>query len=176
MESYRKAFIRFSGETAGKSRKQQIKAIIRGLAKQGIIKPKEQSESVFLKLNRQLIWECAQKAPPRIVKNTITPINKSISTDKIKSTIKPSKKNIDVCSTAFLESFEWRKLRMVALTKYGNVCQCCGMSPKDGIVIHVDHIKPRKTHPELALDINNLQILCESCNHGKSNWDSTDWR
>jgi 5-methylcytosine-specific restriction endonuclease McrA len=45
-----------------------------------------------------------------------------------------------------------------------------------GINSHVDHIKPRKTHPHLALDFDNLQILCEDDNHGKANWDSTDWR
>ena len=42
--------------------------------------------------------------------------------------------------------------------------------------MHVDHIKPRKLYPALALDVNNLQILCEVCNHGKGNWDMTDWR
>ena len=42
--------------------------------------------------------------------------------------------------------------------------------------IHVDHIKPRKLFPHLALDVNNLQILCHECNHGKGNWDQTDWR
>lgn len=79
-------------------------------------------------------------------------------------------------SDGFLSSYEWRKVRMVAIKKYGNSCQCCGASPKDGIVINVDHIKPRKTHPELALDVSNLQILCNVCNHGKGNWDDTDWR
>lgn len=53
---------------------------------------------------------------------------------------------------------------------------CCGATREDGVQIQVDHIKPRKTHPELALDINNLQVLCEVCNHGKGNWDQTDWR
>ena len=79
-------------------------------------------------------------------------------------------------SPEFLSSFEWRKLRMVALKKYGAKCQCCGASPATGAVMNVDHIKPRKFFPHLALDIENLQVLCGDCNHGKGNWDSTDWR
>lgn len=76
----------------------------------------------------------------------------------------------------FLESFAWRKVRMEALLKYGPKCMCCGANPTTGAVMHVDHIKPRLTHPELALEIDNLQILCGECNHGKGNWDTTDWR
>ena len=76
----------------------------------------------------------------------------------------------------FLSTFEWRKVRMVALKKYGPRCQCCGATPADGLKMHVDHIKPRKLYPQLALDVSNLQILCEECNHGKGNWDMTDWR
>lgn len=82
----------------------------------------------------------------------------------------------DVNSKAFLESYEWRKLRMVILKKHGARCQCCGRSQLDGVTIHVDHIKPRRKYPELALDANNLQVLCHECNHGKGNWDETDWR
>lgn len=76
----------------------------------------------------------------------------------------------------FLGSFEWRQLRMRAIKKYGPICMCCGASPATGAAINVDHIKPRKLFPQLALDINNLQILCHDCNHGKGNWDRTDWR
>jgi hypothetical protein len=77
---------------------------------------------------------------------------------------------------SFLQTFEWRRVRMVALKKYGARCQCCGASPSTGAVMNVDHIKPRKLFPELALDVSNLQILCGECNHGKGNWDMTDWR
>ena len=77
---------------------------------------------------------------------------------------------------AFLASYEWRVVRMKALKRDGARCACCGSTPSDGVKMHVDHIKPRKTHPELALDLANLQVLCEVCNHGKGNWDSTDWR
>lgn len=76
----------------------------------------------------------------------------------------------------FLQSYEWRRVRMVALKKYGPKCQCCGATPADGAVMNVDHIKPRKLFPQLALDVNNLQVLCHECNHGKGNWDMTDWR
>lgn len=79
-------------------------------------------------------------------------------------------------SDAFLLSFEWRKLRYTVLEKRGARCECCGATPKDGIRIHVDHIKPRRKYPELALSEANLQVLCEVCNHGKGAWDETDWR
>lgn len=65
---------------------------------------------------------------------------------------------------------------MVVLTKRGARCECCGATPKNGIAIHVDHIKPRRKYPELALEESNLQILCEVCNHGKGSWNETDWR
>ena len=84
---------------------------------------------------------------------------------------------VDVSGDAFLSSYEWRTLRMVAIKKYGRTCACCGVEcGKNGIVLNVDHIKPRRKYPELALNINNLQILCNTCNHGKGNWDETDWR
>jgi 5-methylcytosine-specific restriction endonuclease McrA len=76
----------------------------------------------------------------------------------------------------FLSTYEWRRVRMQALKKYGAKCMCCGATPSDGAVMNVDHIKPRKLFPELSLDIDNLQILCHDCNHGKGNWDMTDWR
>lgn len=87
-----------------------------------------------------------------------------------------SSKTCRAASKDFLKTFEWRKLRMQALTKYGNKCMCCGASPSTGAVINVDHIKPRKLFPALALELSNLQILCADCNHGKGNWNETDWR
>lgn len=90
-------------------------------------------------------------------------------------TTKPQGK-VNPKTDAFLESFQWRQLRMVAIKKYGTRCMCCGATPADGITINVDHVKPRRDYPELALDIDNLQILCHPCNHGKGNWDRTDWR
>ena len=80
-------------------------------------------------------------------------------------------------SDKFLLSYEWRRLRYSVICKYKSCCMACGRSPnKDGITLHVDHIQPRKLRPDLALDPDNLQVLCHECNHGKGNWDTTDWR
>lgn len=76
----------------------------------------------------------------------------------------------------FYSTPEWKRARYEALVKHGNSCLCCGRSPKDGVVIHVDHVKPKSIYPELALDVDNLQILCHECNEAKSNIDETDWR
>lgn len=76
----------------------------------------------------------------------------------------------------FYHSREWRAVRYEALRLHGARCQCCGVSARDGKVMHVDHIKPRSRHPALALVLANLQILCEDCNLGKMARDETDWR
>ena len=101
------------------------------------------------------------------------------SATKVKKDVNPQNSQyikIDVNSNDFLQSYEWRKLRLIALEMHGRKCLCCGASPATGAVMHVDHIKPRKLYPELALDINNLQVLCAECNHGKGNWCETDFR
>ena len=79
-------------------------------------------------------------------------------------------------SSDFLQSKAWKRLRLEAFKAYGNKCQCCGASPSSGASLNVDHIKPRRLYPELALDLKNLQILCGDCNEGKGNWDMSDWR
>ena len=76
----------------------------------------------------------------------------------------------------FFMSDAWRTLRYEAFKRYGRQCLVCGRGRSHGVVLHVDHIKPRSKFPELALEITNLQILCEDCNLGKSNTDQTDWR
>lgn len=76
----------------------------------------------------------------------------------------------------FYQCEAWRRVRYLAIRNCNGRCQCCGASAKDGVRIHVDHIKPRSKFPHLQLKLNNLQVLCEDCNIGKGNWDITDWR
>jgi len=98
--------------------------------------------------------------------------NKNQNKNKIKK-----QKVTKLSSKEFYMSKEWRILRVKVLEKFECKCMMCGRSPKEhGIVIHVDHIKPRSNYPELALSFNNLQLLCEDCNLGKLNRYETDWR
>jgi len=78
-------------------------------------------------------------------------------------------------SDQFYASLSWKKVRYQALTKSSGKCQCCGATG-DKAPLHVDHIKPRSKYPELALVLDNLQVLCADCNVGKLNQDETDWR
>ncbi len=73
----------------------------------------------------------------------------------------------------FLRSSEWKALRAMVLARYGAICMACGQDS----LIQVDHIKPKSTHPHLALDESNLQVLCWPCNKLKwANGDETDYR
>ena len=73
----------------------------------------------------------------------------------------------------FYESRSWRQLRYDALKTHGRKCALCKTTEGR---MHVDHIKPRSLFPKLELNFNNLQVLCEACNLGKGNRDSTDFR
>jgi 5-methylcytosine-specific restriction endonuclease McrA len=76
----------------------------------------------------------------------------------------------------FYESREWLELRYRVLRSSDGRCQLCGRNKHDNIRLHVDHIKPRSKYPRLQLREDNLQVLCNECNIGKSNTDETDWR
>ncbi len=95
--------------------------------------------------------------------------------DKVSAPIPPPKVRLPA-NEDFYSSREWQTVRYQALLKASGSCQCCGQKPSVGKPLHVDHIKPRSKYPHLALDVENLQVLCVDCNLGKGNWDETDWR
>lgn len=76
----------------------------------------------------------------------------------------------------FYKTQEWQRLRYRALEYYGGRCSACGRTAKSGVGIHVDHIKPKFRFPELALNFENLQILCSDCNLGKGCDYVTSWQ
>lgn len=92
------------------------------------------------------------------------------------SVLIPRKKTAKELAVEFYTGDAWRHIRYQALKVHGGACQCCGVRAGGGVVMHVDHIKPRSKFPELTLVLSNLQVLCEDCNLGKRAWDETDWR
>ena len=73
----------------------------------------------------------------------------------------------------FYESREWLRIRIKVFRTYKAQCMSCDAM---NVELHVDHIKPRSTHPHLSLTFDNLQILCRDCNMEKSNLHATDYR
>lgn len=76
----------------------------------------------------------------------------------------------------FYKSTAWRSLRYDVLKEQGAKCQLCGRGRKHDIVLHCDHIMPLSKDWSKRLDKDNIQVLCDDCNLGKSNKDSIDWR
>ena len=56
----------------------------------------------------------------------------------------------------FYQSAAWQKLRAAHIAKHPN-CAFCGKPGRK-----VDHKKPRRQRPDLALDPRNLQTLCDA--------------
>lgn len=67
----------------------------------------------------------------------------------------------------FYASPEWNMLRKQAIKKGGRICAECGRKIRKDNDITVDHIRPRSKYPDLALKIENLRVLCRSCNSRK---------
>jgi 5-methylcytosine-specific restriction enzyme A len=96
----------------------------------------------------------------------------------------------------FYDSGKWKKLRAEAMMRCNNECQRCkrnghttidtnehnGKRKKMKLVVH--HIKELEAHPELALDLDNLEVQCVNCHnkeHGRSfkqkeqKWNDEKW-
>lgn len=57
-----------------------------------------------------------------------------------------------LASPEFLRSREWLTLQYKTLKRYGGRCMVCGRSARGGAVINIDHVKPRRLYPQLALN------------------------
>src|SRR5690554_2336937 len=63
----------------------------------------------------------------------------------------------------FYATKAWKQIRLERLSKDNYLCQRC---KKKGLITAgttVHHVKPLEDYPELALDINNLTSLCNTC-------------
>lgn len=60
-----------------------------------------------------------------------------------------------------------RQMRYEVMRRDGYRCVMCGRSARDGVRLHVDHIRPVSKGGKSVM--SNLQTLCEDCNLGKGN-------
>jgi hypothetical protein len=89
---------------------------------------------------------------------------------------KKNRGNIATNGKAFYQSKEWKALRLKVFSRYGTNHECFtpGCTSRG---THVDHIKPRSKYPHLALNIDNMQLLCPDCNRLKSDkYENLDFR
>jgi 5-methylcytosine-specific restriction protein A len=67
----------------------------------------------------------------------------------------------------FYTSTAWRKLRNQYIATQP-ICEHCKQAGNYKAAKVVDHIAPRKQRPELELDWDNLQSLCQRCHQQKT--------
>jgi len=120
--------------------------------------------------NSRRVSELVRKLARRNRKRTLAHQQVSLSDNEVAQQIRSA-------GDSFLRSPEWKELRARALKLYGDAnCMRCGVEFTKRRRPNVDHVKPRKLFPELALDINNLQVLCGRCNKKKANAFGLDYR
>ncbi len=66
---------------------------------------------------------------------------------------------------AFYTSPEWRELRIYVLRRDRWRCVLCGRAVHHKGMARVDHIRPRREAPELAMEATNLRTLCPTCDN-----------
>ena len=84
-----------------------------------------------------------------------------------------SQRGLGVWDYRLIDSPVPTDVRYQVLKKAGGTCECCGATAKE-TRLEVDHVIPRSQGG--SSDISNLQVLCATCNQGKSNRDRTDFR
>jgi 5-methylcytosine-specific restriction endonuclease McrA len=62
-------------------------------------------------------------------------------------------------------SRRWRKVRLMALERQPVCIDCADIGKTSGRNLHVHHIRHPYDAPELAYDLDNLEVLCASCHN-----------
>ena len=63
----------------------------------------------------------------------------------------------------FYQSKAWRRVRLLALQRDHYLCQECLRKKRLTKATEVHHLLPLEEHPELALELSNLESLCWDC-------------
>lgn len=82
-------------------------------------------------------------------------------------TVRPKAADDRKADVRFYVSARWKRLAAIVRNAAHGLCQRCGQPPtRKSLEVH--HKKPRKTHPELAYDLDNLEALCTRCHNAES--------
>lgn len=102
-------------------------------------------------------------------------LQKSTSENKTKPELStPNELSIHATEAAEMKTRVMPALRWQVFQRDQWKCVACGRNSHSGAILHVDHIIPRSRG---GLDtLENFQTLCDVCNLGKSNRDTTDLR
>lgn len=65
----------------------------------------------------------------------------------------------------FYRTKEWRQLRNIAMQRDNQECQRCKRNGKHSKGETVHHMIEVKVKPTLALNLNNLETLCNTCHN-----------
>lgn len=68
-------------------------------------------------------------------------------------------------TSPFYNTKEWNSLREIKRRKEHYECERCRKKGKYSPGKNVHHKKYLRDYPELALDINNLECLCDDCHY-----------
>jgi 5-methylcytosine-specific restriction protein A len=82
--------------------------------------------------------------------------------------MKTPQRRSDKRTEGFYRSREWFRLRHAVEKARGRVCEACHAPVPKPQKLHADHIYPRRTHPHLALNPDNIRLLCASCHSRKT--------
>ena len=157
-----KANVHMSKELCETNKKNYKKCLT---IEQDIFKSKIQkpNTSIIIKVELQYI---SPKGQVNLMKSdnynytSLTRILDSVSTKRV------DKKTYDklvIAERAILSD----SMRYDIMRRDGFRCVLCGLSAKDGAILHVDHIIPVSKGGKT--EMSNLRTLCEKCNIGKSN-------
>jgi len=89
-------------------------------------------------------------------------------------------KDFEPTHRRFLTTSKWKKFAAKVKNNRNLICNLCSLKNEEcielyGKSLHLHHIIPRDIRPDLALDENNLNLLCPTCHikeHKQSNWFS----
>lgn len=65
----------------------------------------------------------------------------------------------------FYNSKAWKKCREIVLKRDNYLCQSCFRKGIIKLANTVHHIESYKERPDLALDTDNLEVICDPCHN-----------